>query len=83
MIKPQFNTALPFSEGLAAANIYAQGGWMWGFINHEGDVVIQSQWPKVGRFSKGLASVGLGGKVAPAKWGWIDHSGSYVWEPTE
>ena len=56
-IKPQFNNAESFSEGLAAVQI----GWRWGFINKAGAMVINPQFDRVEPFSEGLAFAEGGG----------------------
>ena len=80
-IKPQFDMAFPFSEGLARVEI----GDRQGFIDKAGRLVINPQFDaKYGLdfyscctgFSEGLAIVIIGGKM-----GYIDRTGSYAINP--
>src|SRR5918999_477356 len=52
-IRPQFDGALPFTEGLAAVRL----GDKWGFIDPSGKVVIPLSYYGVSPFSDGLAAV--------------------------
>jgi hypothetical protein len=66
VINPQFDSAEPFSDGLAAVRI---GGWetgKFGFIDKTGHIVINPQFDFVSAFSDGLAAVRIG-----SKWGYI------------
>lgn len=56
VIKPQFEDAYSFSEGLAAVKIKV----IWGFIDITGNIVIEPQFFKVRSFKKGLAQFELG-----------------------
>ncbi len=62
VIKPQFDYAYDFSEGLA----YVKIGDRYGFINKEGRYVANPQFDSAGTFSEGLARVKTGDK-----WGYI------------
>ena len=53
VIKPQFDNAEPFSEGMAAVKI----GNAWGYINHGGEIVIKPQFSAAEPFSEGWAFV--------------------------
>lgn len=53
VIKPQFQEAGNFSEGLASAQIKGK----WGFIDKTGRVVIEPQYDAVNSFSEGIAVV--------------------------
>lgn len=48
----------------------------WGFINHEGSLVIRPSFDDAGPFSEGLAAVSKSGK-----WGYIDLTGKIVISP--
>ncbi|HEF3474383.1 TPA: WG repeat-containing protein, partial [Campylobacter coli] len=48
----------------------------WGFIDKNGEFVIEPKFDGVGNFSEGLARVELNGK-----YGFIDKSGKIVIEP--
>jgi WG containing repeat len=58
VIKPQFDDAGEFSQGLAVITI----GGKKGFINKQGTVVIQPQFDYAYSFSEGLAPVKIGDK---------------------
>jgi hypothetical protein len=80
MIKPQFDAAQDFSEGLAAVQI----GEKWGFIDQKGKIVIEPDYLSAGRFSEGLACVRLcgyhdGHYTCP--YGYIDRRGKMVIAP--
>lgn len=72
VIKPQFEEAMDFSEGLAAVRI----GDKYGYIDTRGKMVIKAQFDEVHGFSQGLARIRIGGK-----YGYIDRKGKYVWKP--
>ncbi|MBS0219955.1 MAG: WG repeat-containing protein [Proteobacteria bacterium] len=74
VIKPQFVSATPFSEGLAA--IEADGG-RWGFVDKAGNLAIRPQFVSVKRFSDGLAAV----EVTKGSWGYIDRKGAITIGP--
>lgn len=63
-----------FSEGLAAA----QKNNLWGYINREGDVVIDFQYDEVEPFNNGLAQVMCKGQKQ-----YIDAQGNCVWRQKE
>ena len=71
-IKPQFNSAMSFSEGLAVVGI----GGKKGYIDHAGNIVIKPKFDLAWRFSEGLAPVNINGV-----WGFIDKSGKYKIKP--
>ncbi|MCI0472893.1 MAG: WG repeat-containing protein, partial [Ignavibacteria bacterium] len=66
IIKPQFDNARDFYEGLAVVGI----GQKWGYIDKTGMIVIESEYDYVYNFSEGLAIVELG-----EKYGAIDLTG--------
>ena len=73
VIKPQFEEASAFREGLAAASL---DGLVVGFIDVKGCWVVDPRFEATHGFSGGLAPVLCGGK-----WGYIDKSGKTVIEP--
>lgn len=76
VIKPQFDGALPFTEGLAAVSIDKK----WGFIDSSGKVVVPLTYHAVSHFSDGLAAVTVkDGTSLPC--GYIDHAGQFVIKP--
>lgn len=75
-IAPRFDSALPFSEDLAAAAVrQPDGEARWGYINRQGQWVIEPRLINVTPFSEGLAAVRVG--VEP-KYGFIDKTGKLV-----
>jgi hypothetical protein len=77
VINPQFYTATDFSEGLATVNT----GSLCGYIDKTGTMVISPQFDAANDFSDGLARVWIRSENT-GKTGYIDHTGAYVWEPT-
>src|SRR5207249_10656305 len=59
----QFDHAASFYEGLAAVRL----GQRWGFIDKNGDFVINPQYHEAGGFGNGLAPV-----KSADRWGFID-----------
>lgn len=72
LIKPQFDSVLAFSEGLAPVEI----GDKWGYIDRDGKMVINPQFDGITMFSGGLAVVSVSGNT-----GTIDTKGKYVVNP--
>ena len=73
VIKPQFDTAKAFSEGMAAVLVDDY----WGFISETGNLVINPVYDDTRGFSHGLAAVKFHGK-----WGFINPSGEMVLQPS-
>lgn len=76
VIKPQFDGALPFTEGLAAVSL----GKRWGFIDSSGRVIVPLRYYAVAPFSDGLAAVTLA-DGASRQCGYIDRTGQFVIKP--
>ncbi|MEO8754360.1 MAG: WG repeat-containing protein [Casimicrobiaceae bacterium] len=74
-IKPRFEDALPFSEGMAA--VKADGHW--GYIDRSGTQVIPSRYRAAQEFRNGVAVVDAGVRDHPL--GIIDTTGGWVVEP--
>ena len=68
----KYEAILSFSEGLARV----RDGRGWGFIDKQGNEVIEPRFPGAGAFSEGLAAVQVEGL-----WGYIDRNGQMVIEP--
>lgn len=71
VIKPRYEMAHDFGEGLAAVRIKSQDSW--GFIDKDDHRVISPRFDEVGRFSEGLCAVAINGQ-----WGYIDPKGEEV-----
>lgn len=75
MIIPQlYTTATPFSEGLAAVQIYPDGPW--GYIDTSGRIIVKPQFQSALGFRKGFARVEI-----DYKWGLIKPTGDIVLKP--
>ena len=72
VIKPQFERAWAFSNGLAQVEVDGKRG----FIDKAGNMVIEPRFDYVGAFSDGLAQVEVDGKR-----GFIDRNGNMIIEP--
>lgn len=76
VIKPQFDAALPFTEGLAAVSLDSK----WGFIDSSGRVVVPLSYYAASPFSDGVAAVTI--KEGEARsCGYIDRAGQFVIKP--
>jgi hypothetical protein len=80
VISPQFESAGPFSEGLAAVQMGKKEDGKWGYIDKSGKYVIDPQFDYAEGFSEGLAAVRSGDEKT-GKWGFIDRSGKYAIAP--
>ena len=75
-IKPQFDKALNFSEGMAA--VMNKDGYTekWGFIDTTGKLVIPATYRlRPGRFSEGMAAVRIGESTSSYEMSYIDKTG--------
>jgi hypothetical protein len=72
VIKPQFERAGSFSEGLAGVEIDGK----WGYIDKNGNFIIKPQFENAGGFSEGLAKIKVHGD-----WGYIDRTGKIIIQP--
>lgn len=86
VIRPQFDYAEAFSEGLARIRIGPVKAGKWGFVDKTGAVVIQPEYIQAGGFHDGLAQVYIGGRRGDStqpvggKWGFIDKTGKHIIE---
>ena len=71
-VKPRFEGAMSFSEGLAAVKVDGK----WGYIDRKGEMVIGPAFDLAWRFSEGLAPI-----FSDGIWGFIDKSGRYRIRP--
>jgi len=72
-----FDKAYNFSEGLAAVLIDE----LWGYIDKNGEFVIEPKFQDIGKFSEGLASATINEGFDERKYGYIDKTGNFVIEP--
>ncbi len=75
VVKPQFDYAYKFSEGLGAVRA---DGDLHGYVNTAGVLVIKPRFHGSQSFSEGLALVSVG---EDRKYGFIDKTGKFVIEP--
>ena len=87
VIEPNFSGAEDFSDGVA--KVITDGGF--GFIDKTGKLIFKCKYPTecamVGDFRSGLASIQIGGEAPwknfrEAKYGYINKTGKYIWQPT-
>ena len=73
VVDTPFDDAVPFNAtGSAAVSIDGK----WGFVDSEGEVVVEAQFDEARSFANGLAAVRTGDL-----WGYADASGKVVIEP--
>jgi hypothetical protein len=70
---PGMKYAGDFSGGLAAV---ANDALRWGFVDHQGHLVIPHAYDDAGGFSEGLCAV-----KTRKGWGYVDRAGAWVIEP--
>jgi hypothetical protein len=75
-IKPVFELALPFKEGLAVVSVSNK----FGFIDGFGRPVIRFQFDEARNFFDGLAAVMIINQNMARKWGYIDKTGHFIIE---
>ncbi len=81
VIKPQFDKALNFSEGLAAVMTKENYQEKWGFIDLSGKMVIPATFKlRPGRFSEDLAAVRIGDSESKYEMTYIDKTGKRMME---
>lgn len=74
----EFRYINPFSEGVAAAR---KEGKLWGYINTQGNFVIEERFDIADEFSEGLACVGVRNDEGTILYGYINTNGEIVIEP--
>jgi hypothetical protein len=74
-IFPQFASAKPFREGLAAVEPDESAGH--GFIDRSGNLAIEPKFTRVRDFANGMAPVAERGGIE-GKWGFVDRDGNAV-----
>lgn len=76
VIKPQFDRAMNFSEGMAAVMFKEGYNEKWGFIDLSGKLVVAATYRlQPGRFSEGLAPVKIGTDRSDFVMNYIDKTG--------
>ena len=91
IVEPVYDSAVNFSEGMAAVGILIKGTTeqnsekgsdsvsdihLWGFIDNSGKVIVEPQYGKAGSFSNGLAFVQEQGSWKTAAAYYIDKQGN-------
>jgi hypothetical protein len=76
VVPPEFASAYPFSEGLAAVSKSSSVDDGWGYIDKTGKWVIVPQFQRGGSFQEHLARVKRGDDC-----GYIDPAGAFVLQP--
>jgi hypothetical protein len=71
-IKPRFDSATVFSEGLAPVAL----GKKWGYVDHDGVMRIEPRFQQAMKHVDGLAAVRLDGK-----WGYVNRAGNLTIKP--
>lgn len=79
VIPPQFDDAMPFSEGLAAVRVGDAQGGRWGYIKRDGTFAIQPRFSGASFFSDGLAVITVD-DYFDGKQGYVDRDGKVVIE---
>ena len=74
VIKPQYDGASIFSEGLAFVSLNGKVG----YIDEKGKLVIEPQYEGASNFENGYARI-----YEKHKMGYIDRKGNYIWNPTD
>lgn len=82
LIKPAYEDAGPFNEGLAQVEVNGK----WGFVNAKGKLVIPAKFDRTDVFSEGLATACTGtgkgtGTGKDKKCGIIDKTGKFAVKP--
>ncbi len=77
IIRPQFDHAFAFSEGVAAVSVCKK----FGYINERGAAVIKPQFDEAHSFREGLAAVMIIDMDSVMKWGYIDKAGRFIITP--
>ncbi len=73
----KYDSAGPFSEGLAAVRVGEWDTGKWGFIDKTGKVVVPFKYADAAPYSNGLARVQIG-DYKTGKYGFIDRTGKEV-----
>jgi hypothetical protein len=82
VIEPQFRGAGPFAEGLAPVGFSDSAmrpveEEATGFIDKQGKMLISLRFDTASGFVNGIARVNV-----DSKWGYIDRTGKYIWQPS-
>jgi predicted DNA-binding WGR domain protein len=76
-IKPKYEDARSFSNGLAAVKINGK----WGYINKKGKLVIKSNFTSGNSFSEGMAIFENKDSEGKTKYGYVDTKGIVMVDP--
>lgn len=84
VISPQFVYAGQFKSGLAAVALKKFDKRIYGFIKKDGQFAILPQYDSVHEFKNDLAAIFFRDSSGEtSKWGYINKTGRYVWQPTK
>jgi WG repeat protein len=78
VIPAEFESADPFSEGLAAINQCDEGF----FIDQTGKKIVLGKFSQVSPFGAGLSRINVG-VDRDRRWGFIDKTGKMIWGPVK
>lgn len=78
-VKPQFDEALEFSEGMAAVKLKNR----WGFIDQSGKITIKPQFENVESFHEGFAFVVYDYSLVEWPTAFIDKKGNKIFDPKQ
>lgn len=81
VIPCEFYLGQHFAEGLAVVQPDGKGK-RFGYVDKTGAITIKPIFTLAESFKNGLALVTVGKNYEEYKYGYIDKSGNYVWEPT-
>lgn len=72
----EYHAIEPFSEGLAAVNVYARGRHRHGYLDRDGVLAIPATYHQTTSFSEGRGAV-----LTRKGWGYIDRTGDWLIRP--
>ena len=89
----RFNSALPFSEGVAAVEVCSENGLayplthsrllcLWGYVDDKGSYIITPRYVAAFPFVNGVARYWTGAWTSIAKYGIIDKAGREILPPS-
>lgn len=79
VIRPTWNRALGFRGGVSPVMKGSMDGGLWGCIDSVGNVVVETSYELAMPFFDGLGFV----QDSEHRWGYVDRTGKFVWEPVK